>query len=54
LCGDFPALRRYRSGAADFADCLLGVDNAGASCKFTVTFDRKAAKLEEFKLVAES
>lgn len=43
------ALQRFRSSSADFADCLLGVSNAGAGCEYTATFDRKASKLPEFR-----
>jgi predicted nucleic-acid-binding protein len=46
------ALQRFRSGSADFADCLLGVNNVGAGCEYTATFDRKASKLPEFRLLA--
>ena len=46
------ALQRFRSGAADFAHCLLGVNNADAGCEYTATFDRKASKLPEFRLLA--
>lgn len=38
------ALRAFRSGAADFADCLIERSAAAASCERTVTFDRVAAK----------
>lgn len=38
------ALRRYRSGAADFADCLIGEANREAGCTETVTLDKKAAR----------
>ena len=46
------ALQRFRSSSADFADCLLGVNNVGAGCEYTATFDRKASKLPEFKLLS--
>ncbi len=46
------ALQRYCSGGVDFADCLLGVRNVLAGCEYTLTFDRKASKLQEFKLIA--
>lgn len=46
------ALQRFRSGSADFADCLLGVNNADAGCEYTATLDRKASKLPEFRLLA--
>jgi predicted nucleic-acid-binding protein len=45
------ALKDYRSGTADFADCLLVRVNAASGCTHTVTFDRKAAKLQGFKLL---
>lgn len=46
------ALQRFRSSSADFADCLLGVTNVDAGCEYTATFDRKASKLPEFRLLA--
>lgn len=46
------ALQRFRSSAADFADCLIGVTNVEAGCEYTATFDRKASRLAEFKLIA--
>jgi predicted nucleic-acid-binding protein len=38
------ALRLYRGGKADFADCLIERCNAKTGCAETVTFDRAAAK----------
>jgi predicted nucleic-acid-binding protein len=46
------ALQRFRSSSADFADCLLGVNNVSAGCDYTATFDRKASKLPEFQLLS--
>jgi predicted nucleic-acid-binding protein len=46
------ALQRFRSSSADFADCLLGVVNSDAGCEYTATFDRKASKLAEFRLLS--
>lgn len=46
------ALADYRSTAADFGDCLIGRGNEAAGCEATVTFDRAAAKLPGFKLLA--
>jgi predicted nucleic-acid-binding protein len=46
------ALNSYRGGQADFADCLLGQVNASAGCVETVTFDRRAARLPGFRLLA--
>jgi len=48
------ALVEYRAGPADFADCLIGQTNRTADCSHTVTFDRKAAKLDTFKLLKSS
>src|SRR6185437_3670336 len=45
------ALQRFRSSSADFADCLIGVNNVAAGCGYTATFDRKASKLPEFQLL---
>lgn len=45
------AVKDYRSGTADFADCLLVRVNAASGCTHTVTFDRKAAKLRGFELL---
>ncbi len=42
------ALMAFRSGSADFADCLMGLRNAKAGCKTTVTLDRAAARLPQF------
>lgn len=38
------ALRRFKSGGADFADCLIEQSASAAGCERTVTFDKKAAK----------
>lgn len=45
------AVKDYRRGTADFADCLLVRVNAASGCTHTVTFDRKAAKLAGFELL---
>jgi predicted nucleic-acid-binding protein len=45
------ATKDFRSGTADFADCLLVRVNSAAGCSSTVTFDRKAAKLKGFELL---
>lgn len=45
------ALTDYRAGAAGFADCLIGRLNRTADCTHTVTFGRKASKLEGFELL---
>ncbi|MBK8907420.1 MAG: type II toxin-antitoxin system VapC family toxin [Rhodospirillales bacterium] len=46
------ALRDYRHGRADFADCLIGRTNRARGCGITATFDRAAASLDGFVLVA--
>jgi predicted nucleic-acid-binding protein len=38
------ALRLFRKGNADFADCLIGASARAAGCSRTVTFDRVAAR----------
>jgi predicted nucleic-acid-binding protein len=48
------ALVEYRAGPADFADCLIGQTNRTADCSHTVTFDRKAAKLDTFEFLKSS
>lgn len=45
------AVKDYRTGTADFADCLLARVNSASGCSHTVTFDRKAAKLKGFELL---
>lgn len=45
------ALADYRLGPAGFTDCLIGHLNRTADCSYTVTFDRKAAKLPGFQLL---
>ena len=38
------AVRLYRAGAADFADCLIERSAASAGCVRTMSFDRGAVK----------
>jgi predicted nucleic-acid-binding protein len=38
------AVRLYRKGNADFADCLIGASARAAGCNRTVTFDWRAAR----------
>ena len=42
------AVRLFRSGNADFADCLIGIKNRNAGCETTVTLDQGTAKLATF------
>lgn len=46
------ALHLYRSGRADFADCLIERMAAAAGCTRTMTFDRAAAKAAGMALLA--
>lgn len=46
------AISDLARSSAGFTDCLLARMNAAAGCDYTVTFDRKAAKLTGFKLLA--
>ena len=45
------ALRLFKQGKADFADCLIERCGALAGCSHTATFDRDAAKHCGMKLV---
>ena len=46
------ALSRYRQGNIGFADLLIEAVNARQGCSVTVTFDRRAAKLDGFRLLS--
>jgi len=43
------ALRTFNENNTDFCDALIGQANIYKGCAHTVTFDRKAASLPEFK-----
>ena len=45
------ALRLFKSGKADFADCLIELSAQEAGCSYTATFDRDAAKHCGMKLI---
>lgn len=45
------ALRMFREGRADFADCLIERSANKAGCSHTVTFDQTAAKACGMQLV---
>jgi predicted nucleic-acid-binding protein len=45
-----PAIVQYRKGA-DLADSLLAALNLRAGCEYTATFDKKAGRLEGFRVV---
>lgn len=43
------AVRLYESGGCDFPDGYLARTNRSAGCETTVTFDRKAGRLDDFE-----
>jgi predicted nucleic-acid-binding protein len=45
------AVTDFETSAAGFVDCLVARTNVSTGCKYTVTFDRKAAKLAGFELL---
>lgn len=45
------AFRLYQNGRADFSDYIICQVNKSAGCVKTVTFDREAAKSENFQLL---
>lgn len=45
------ALRVFRAGSADFADCLIERTAADAGCGVTMTFDAAAAKTAGMTLI---
>lgn len=46
------ALGDFRSTSIGFSDCLIKHINAAAGCEATCTFDRSAAKIAGFRLLA--
>ena len=48
----FGAMVALSEGAGDFADALVGLLGERAGCAITMTFDRKAARLRQFALLA--
>jgi len=46
------ALRVYKMGSADFADCLIERGATSAGCEKTMTFDSSAAKSAGMTLIA--
>lgn len=48
------AVADYEKSSAGFTDCLVARLNASAGCEYTVTFDRRAAKLDAFELLKSS
>jgi predicted nucleic-acid-binding protein len=48
------AVADFEKFPAGFTDCLIARFNASAGCEYTITFDRKAAKLDTFELLKSS
>ncbi len=46
----FTAMLSYKAGEGAFADVLIGALATRAGCSYTLTFDRKAARLPGFAL----
>ena len=44
----WPALAVYRSSGVDFSDAFIGRLNRNAGCDATATFDKGAARLDDF------
>jgi predicted nucleic-acid-binding protein len=47
----FTAMIAVKAGLASFADALIGAVGVWAGCSTTLTFDKKAARLDQFQLV---
>jgi predicted nucleic-acid-binding protein len=47
----FTAMIALKEGRGSFADALIGALGARAGCSHTLTFDRGALRLSEFRLV---
>jgi predicted nucleic-acid-binding protein len=47
----FTAVVALKSGRGPFADALVGALGSWAGCGLTLTFDRKAARLEGFEVL---
>jgi len=45
------ALNLFRESKADFADCLISVENLAAGCTHTATFDTRAQGIEGMRPV---
>jgi len=46
------AVRLFKEGNADFADCLIECSASQQGCDYTATFDRAAAKHCRMRLIA--
>jgi predicted nucleic-acid-binding protein len=45
------ALRNFKTGKADFADCLIARSSMHAGCERTMTFDQSAARTANMVLI---
>jgi len=45
------ALRIFKSGGGDFADCLIALEGFAAGCERILTFDKRAAKVAGMTLI---
>ena len=45
------AFEEYKAGKIDFADCLIGQQNAAIGCESTATFDAALRKLSTFQVL---
>ena len=45
------AINLYESRVIDIADCLIASSGDAAGCIHTLTFDRKAARIEGMRLI---
>jgi predicted nucleic-acid-binding protein len=47
----FTAMMALKAGAGSFSDALIGALGAWAGCTAILTFDRKATRLKQFRLI---
>jgi predicted nucleic-acid-binding protein len=47
----FTAMLALKTGAGSFADALIGALGAWAGCSATLSFDKKAKRLKQFKIL---
>jgi predicted nucleic-acid-binding protein len=45
----FTAMIALKTGTGQFADALIGALSGWAGCKYTLTFDKRAARLSGFR-----
>ncbi len=49
----FTAMAALKTGAGSFSDALIGALGTQAGCVTTLTFDKKATRLQDFQLASE-